>query len=59
MTGPLSASGGMIDVDAAAVGQAGVGQGHGFVDAPADAADDARGDVHDMGVVAEHHVGQL
>ena len=47
------------DVDAAAVEQAGVADRARFVDAPADAADDAVADVEQMGVVLERDRGQV
>ena len=46
-------------VDPAAVGQAGVADRRGFVDAAADLADDPLADVHQLGVVAEADIGQL
>ncbi len=47
------------DVDAAAIGEARVDQGTRFVDAPPHLADDARGDVHHVRVVAEGDVGEF
>ncbi len=47
------------DVDAAAVGEARVADRRGFVDAPADLADDALADVHQLRVVAETDRGLL
>ena len=47
------------DVDAAAVGQAGVADRARFVDAAADLADDALADVHQLRIVAEADVGLL
>ena len=47
------------DVDARAVQQARVADRRGLVDAPADLADDALADVHQLGGVAKADVGQL
>ena len=47
------------DVDARAIGQAGVADRRALIDATADLADDALADVHQMGVVAEADIGQL
>ena len=47
------------DVDAGAVGQARVADRRGFVDAPADLADDALADVQELLVVAEADAGLL
>ena len=47
------------DVDARAVGQARVADRRGFVDAPADLADDALADVQELLVVAEADAGPL
>src|SRR6185437_15197363 len=47
------------DVDTAAVLEAGIDQRGRFVDAAADQGDDAGGDAHDVGVVAEDHIGEL
>ncbi len=46
------------DVDAAAVGEARVADRARLVDAPADGADDALADVHELRVVAELDVGE-
>ena len=46
-------------VDARAVRQAGVHHGRGFVDAPADAGDDAVDDLHQVLVVLEGQAGDL
>ena len=46
-------------VDARAVGEAGVADRRGFVDAPADLADDALADVEELLVVAEADAGAL
>ncbi len=46
-------------VDAGAVEQARVADRRGFVDTPADLADDALADVHQLRIVAEAHVGEL
>ena len=47
------------DVDAAAIGQAGVADGRAFIHPSADLTDDALTDVHQLGVVAEADIGQL
>ena len=57
--GPSSASGGMIDVDTRAVLQPRIDHRRRLVDAPADGADDALDDLHQVLVVAEDDVGVL
>ena len=47
------------DVDARAVGEAGVADRRAFIDAAADLRHDALADVHQVGVVAEADVGEL
>src|SRR5476649_1408680 len=47
------------DVDAGAVQQAGVADGRRLIHAPADLADDALADVHQLGIVAEADIGEL
>jgi hypothetical protein len=47
------------DVDAGAVGQAGVADRRGFIDAAADLADDALADIEQLLIVAEANAGAL
>ena len=58
MDGPSIASGGMMMLTRLPSEQARIAKRRGFVDAPADLADDAVGDVHHMRIVAEAHIGQ-
>src|SRR5690606_6912002 len=57
--GAIDRERGRNHVDTRAIGKARVAYGRGFVDAAADLGDDALAHIHQMGVIAKAHIGEL